>query len=100
MKKVYDEKLQDYVIHASSPAWVVKEVQASENYTLMITFATDEKRIYDALPLLEKPIYAPLKNLSFFMKAKVEGDSVAWSEDIDIAPEHLYECSVPINKTE
>ena len=27
------------------------------------------------------------------MKAHVDGDSVVWNDDIDIAPEHLYECS-------
>ena len=48
-----------------------------------------------ALPLLEKEIYAPLRNLNFFMKARVEGDSVVWNDEIDVAPEHLYEYSLP-----
>ena len=51
--------------------------------------------IYNAIPLLEKDIYSPLKNLSFFMSAKVEGDTVVWNEDVDIAPKHLYEQSAP-----
>jgi len=29
------------------------------------------------------------------MSAKVEGDTVVWNEDVDIAPEHLYEQSAP-----
>lgn len=95
MEKIYNAQLQDYIISAGCPAWLVKEVQPQSNYTLLLTFASGEKRIYNALPLLEKAIYAPLKNSSFFMRAKVVGDSVAWSEDIDIAPEHLYACSLP-----
>ena len=94
MKEFYDEQLQDYVISASCPPWVVKAVQPQIDYTLVLTFANGEKRIYNALPLLEKVVYAQLKDLSFFMRAKVVGDSICWSDEIDIAPEHLYECSV------
>lgn len=79
-----------------NPVWVVKEVTAREDYTLLITFANDEKRIYDARPLLEQPIYSPLKNLEFFMTVKADCDTVVWNDDIDIAPEHLYECSQPV----
>lgn len=78
------------------PIWVVKEVEAFEDYTLLITFSRGEKRIYNARPLLEKSIYAPLNNLSFFLCAKAEYGTVIWNDDIDIAPEHLYECSCPI----
>jgi len=31
------------------------------------------------------------------MCAKVDGCSIAWSDDIDIAPEHLYEQSKAID---
>lgn len=75
-----------------TPAWVVKEVQPREDYTLLLTFADGKIGVYNARPLLEKPIYSQLKNLSFFMNARADGCSVAWDEDIDIAPEHLYEC--------
>ena len=79
--------------------WVVKEVQPKENYTLLVTFSDGIKKIYDARPLLEKAIYFPLKNLSFFMSAKVECGTVVWNDDVDIAPEHLYECAQPVGDT-
>ena len=96
MKIYFDESINDYICDAGTPKWLVIDVCPHENYTLHLTFIGDEKRIYDALPLLEKPIYAPLKNISFFMSAKVDGCSVAWNDDIDIAPEHLYEQSKPV----
>lgn len=80
----------------NNPVWGVKGVTAREDYTLLITFASGEKRIYNARPLLEQPVYSPLKNLEFFMSAKSDGDTVTWNDDIDIAPEHLYECSQPL----
>ena len=79
-----------------NPVWVVKDVQAQEDYTLLITFIGGEKRIYNARPLLEKAIYSPLRNLAFFLGAKTDCGTVIWSDDVDIAPEHLYECSRPL----
>ena len=81
----------------STPAWVVKQVTPQPNYSLLLTFADGSKRVYNALPLLDKAIFADLKSLPFFLTAHVSGDTVIWNDDVDIAPEHLYECSVPIN---
>ena len=80
------------------PYWVVTDVKANEDYTLLITFADGKKRIYDARPLLEKAVFSPLKNPAFFMRAKAEYGTVVWTEDIDIAPEYLYENSLPIDE--
>lgn len=79
-----------------SPAWVVRAVQPREDYTLLLTFADGTERVYNARPLLDKAIYAQLKNLAFFLSAKAECGTVVWNDDIDIAPEHLYECSEPV----
>lgn len=79
-----------------SPVWIVKNVQPTNNYTLILTFADGSKKVYDARPLLEKSIYSQLKNLSFFLCAKAECGTVVWNDDIDISPEHLYECSQPL----
>ena len=75
--------------------WVVKDVAPQRDYTLLITFVNGEKRIYNARPLLNKAIYSSLRNIGFFMKAKASCGTVIWDDDIDIAPEHLYECSRP-----
>ena len=78
------------------PVWVVTDVTPHDNYTLTITFANGAVKLYDASPLLDIPIYEPLKNLAFFLSAKAEYDTVVWNDDIDIAPEHLFETSVPV----
>lgn len=81
----------------NTPNWVVRDVKANKDYTLLLTFATGEKKIYDARSLLNMSIYSELKNPGFFITAKAECGTVVWNDDIDIAPEHLYECSKPVD---
>ncbi len=77
-----------------TPKWIVREVEPRADYSLHLTFANGEKKVYDASPLLEKAIYAPLKSLPFFLTAKAMCGTVVWNDDIDIAPEHLFENAV------
>ena len=81
--------------HGSAP-WVVKTVKVLDDYRLLLTFADGKRGIYDAKPLLERKIYAALKSPEFFSRVRVDGDSVIWNDDVDIAPELLYERSVPV----
>lgn len=79
-----------------SPVWLVKDVTPNKDYTLLLTFANGEKRVYNARPLLNKSIFSQLNNVSFFLTAKAECGTVVWNDDVDISPEHLYECSYSI----
>jgi len=74
-----------------TPNWVVTKVVPHNNYILQVSFADGTEKNVDVNGLLEKVIYAPLKNVDLFMKARVECGTVVWSDDIDIAPEWLYE---------
>ena len=83
-----------------NPIWNVKAVEPLPEYKMLITFDNGEKRLYDAKRLLDKPICASLKEPSFFAKARVEYGTVVWSNEIDIAPEYLYEDSIPYLDTD
>ncbi len=77
-----------------TPYWVVKKVEADDNYCLSLEFADGSKKVFDVRPLLSRKIYAPLKKLSFFKNAKVDCGTVVWNDNIDIAPETLYKNSI------
>ena len=84
------------------PVWAVAAVEPHPDYTMTVTFRSGEKRLYDMRPWIESEkygrVYAPLKDIDFFMRAYVDG-SAAWSDEIDIAPEELYDNGVPIDET-
>lgn len=76
-----------------TPAWIVEKVYPQKDYTLILFFADGSKKVYDARSLLEKPIYSKLENMVIFLSARAECGTVVWDDDVDIAPEHLYEYS-------
>ena len=65
-------------------------VEPCNDHTLLLTFETGEKRLYDFKPDLDIPVFEPLKDVDLFMQAKGHGYAVVWNEDIDIASEALY----------
>jgi len=58
-----------------------------DDYQLLVEFTTHEKRRFDVKPLLNKTMFAALKNAAFFKSVKVEqgGYAVSWNDDIDIS---------------
>ena len=75
------------------PKWIVTDVKASKNYELHLSCANGKKGAFNFLSELQKPIYQRLKDLDFFLTAHVEDGTVVWNEELDIAPEYLYENS-------
>ena len=73
--------------------WSVTSVIPTDNYELILTFASGETKIFDFKPLLNDEINQPLRDIRFFKKAHIEFDSVAWSDAFDIDPKYLYEKS-------
>lgn len=72
----------------------VKKVEATDNFELILTFNTGEKKKFDAKTLFCYPMYAPLKNIGFFKMVKADNMCVYWNDEIDICPDALYTQSV------
>lgn len=75
----------------ANPNWVVNDIQVRDNYTLRLWFEDGSVKDFDCTELLNEPIYTPLRDINFFQKAQALYGTVRWNEDIDIAPEYLYE---------
>lgn len=69
-----------------------------DDYKLLLEFNNDEKKVFDVKPLLDKPVFQPLKSKAFFDKVHIIYDyTIAWNDEIDMCPDSLYTDSVPIN---
>ena len=74
-------------------------VMALDNYLLYLKFETNEEKIYDMKELIYiNKFYIKLKNIEYFKKVEIRGDSVQWLDGEDVSPENLYYDSIDINE--
>ena len=70
----------------------LKTIAYRGGYVFRITFDDGTAGDVDFSEYLERgPVFAPLRDLSFFRQARMEGGTIAWPNGADIAPEVLYE---------
>ncbi len=70
----------------------IQSAQAIDDYTLLIEFNNKQKKKYDITPLLDRDMFAPLKNQVLFKAVQVEqgGYAIIWNSDIDISEYELW----------
>lgn len=73
--------------------------EALQAFQLLVTFQNGEKRIFDVAPLLNLPLYEPLRDRNLFKQVKADGMCVYWNQEIDLCPDRVYTDSMPINKS-
>ncbi|TSA21564.1 MAG: DUF2442 domain-containing protein [Betaproteobacteria bacterium] len=74
----------------------VTHVIPREDFSLDLWFNTGDHRVFDARPYLTQGVFTRLQDISLFKQAFVALDTVCWPGNLDIAPETLYDRSVPI----
>lgn len=75
----------------------IVNVLPREDYKLELWFNTGDHRLFDMSPYLEKGVFQRLKNLAEFKKAYVGFGTVCWPGHLDIAPETLFDRSIPLD---
>lgn len=76
---------------------MVNSVEPVADFGLLLAFNSGERRYFDMRPYLHYPVFRRLENPAYFSLARVDYGTVTWPGNIDIAPETLYERSVPVN---
>ena len=90
------------IAYAGEPSKSIKvsAIKIIDNLSMLVTFSSGEKRVFDATELLRYPVYKPLEKFENFKTAYIEGGTVVWCNgEIDIAPETLYEKSYVYQET-
>lgn len=67
-----------------------------EGYVLRVQFADGSVKDCDLSGLAEKGVFTRIKDTDFFRKAHAQDGAVVWDDDLDIAPEYLYDNGVPL----
>lgn len=91
----------DGILYAGKPVDMIKVtgVKILQNYQLLLTFSTGERKLYDVRPLLDLPVFQSLKDVSIFEDVQLDFDTISWCNgDVDIAPETLYQDSMDISE--
>ena len=73
----------------------VVTVKPQHDFQLDLEFENGERRRFDMRPLLEIKPWNCIAKLPLFERVRVDYGTVVWPGEIDIAPETLYDLSVP-----
>jgi hypothetical protein len=71
-------------------------VKPRSDFQLELTFENGELRRFDMRPLLAIKPWNRIAKLNLFERARVDYGTVVWPGEIDIAPETLYDDSIPL----
>ena len=74
----------------------VVQVIAQDNYTLTLTFANGEVKVFDVRPYLGKGVFQELQDLAQFRAVQVSMGTVFWPRGQDFCPDTLYQEGVPV----
>jgi hypothetical protein len=78
----------------------VQQVELCGGHRLWLSFNDGTSGVADVAPLLEGPVFEPLKNENFFAKVTLDPvcGTVVWPNGADFAPEALHEILQPVNQ--
>jgi hypothetical protein len=68
-----------------------------DDFTVRLTFEGGEERLFDARPLLDSEVFAPLNDLEFFRQVRVVYGSLEWPGERALAYDMLHHESVPLD---
>ena len=71
----------------------VNSVQPLDNYKLLLTFNTNESKVFDMNEYLEHGLFTQLKSKELFDTVRISFDTIQWANGLDLCPEVLYEKS-------
>ena len=74
----------------------VIHVTVKPDFELQLEFENGEHRRFNMAAYIDQKPWVRLKSSNTFFGAFVENGTVVWPGNIDIDPETLYDCSIPI----
>ena len=85
--------IKDGICYAGElvPGITITDAKPLDGGMMLVTFSTGEKRLFDTTRL-NAPVFEPLKDYEVFSKPVISHGTITWNnEEIDIAPEYVYQ---------
>lgn len=74
----------------------VVKVAPREDFTLLLSFANGEQRVFDVNPYMSKGIFKELCSFNYFKQVKPFFGGVGWPHEQDFSADTLYMEGQPI----
>jgi len=68
----------------------IKEIEAIEDYQLLVEFENQEKKIFDIKPYLNDEVFSELKDIEYFNQVKNGKYFIYWPNEQDLSGDTLY----------
>jgi hypothetical protein len=69
---------------------LVKKINYIDGYKISLTFNDKKTKVVDIEPYLNKGVFLPLKDSTYFNLVKVKYDTIVWPNEADFCPDVLY----------
>ena len=69
----------------------INSVQPLDNYKLLLTFNTNESKVFDMNEYLDHGLFTQLKSKELFDTVRISFDTIQWANGLDLCPEVVYE---------
>ncbi|WP_031387891.1 DUF2442 domain-containing protein [Desulfonatronum thiodismutans] len=77
----------------------VLSVEPRPGYVLDLKFSNGECRRFDMRPLLRMKPWNRIASPAVFRRVRVDYGTLVWPGEIDVAPETLYDDSIPLDES-
>ena len=69
-----------------------------DEFRLLISYSSGEKKVFDVAPYIEGSWYGELKNPEYFRSVHIisNGTGIEWANGQDIAPHELYDLGATV----
>jgi hypothetical protein len=68
----------------------IKDINITNDYCLIIDFETNEKKVFDLKPYLNKPVFQQLNDINYFKLVRNKGYFIEWPNEEDLSSDTLY----------
>lgn len=72
----------------------ILRMEPLDGFRIRVEFDTGETGVFDCSPYIGHPAWNRLADPSFFALVTIRNGTLAWPDDIDIAPEDIWEDTV------